>query len=257
MDEKFKKLEWNDEMMGNFWDFESEVHQGQYFTNLAGEFIVQYFEKYLLQAKNVLDWGTGPGFLIKRLLDKNLDVYALDFSQNSISIVNEKYKGEARFKGAFLLEGLKKQNLKFDLIMLVEVIEHLNDQYLEQTFLEIKDFLSDNGICIITTPNDEDLNQSIVLCPHCLQYFHRVQHLRSWSRESLSEYVKKMGFGVVDLFTTSFSAKPIIIKRGWGQRIDEFISHRILKKLRKNRLPEINQTEQFSKLPHLACVMKK
>ena len=112
MDKKYQKLEWTDQMISDFWDFKAEFYQGQYFANMVGEYIIKDLEKYFPNAKNVLDWGSGPGFLIKHLLARKLDVYALDFSPSSISMVNEKYGQDAKFKGAFLPEDLKKQNLK-------------------------------------------------------------------------------------------------------------------------------------------------
>ena len=50
---------------------------------------------------------------------------------------------------------------------------------------------------LITTPNNENLDNETVYCPCCENSFHRWQHVRSWSSDSLSLYLIKHGFKVI------------------------------------------------------------
>ena len=47
---------------------------------------------------------------------------------------------------------------------------------------------------MITTPNEEVLSNNAVFCPECGHEFHRWQHLRSWSADSLASALARHGF---------------------------------------------------------------
>ena len=87
----------------------------------------------------------------------------------------------------------------------------LSDAYLSAYFASFRQLLAPDGIAIITTPNDEDLHASETYCPHCDQVFHRWQHLRSWTAESLAAAVSTNGFAVSQIhfkypFPSSFAS---------------------------------------------------
>ena len=54
--------------------------------------------------------------------------------------------------------------------------------------------LKPGGRLVVTTPNEEDLEQSKVVCPECLARFHKMQHVRSWSARTLTERLEGYGF---------------------------------------------------------------
>jgi 2-polyprenyl-3-methyl-5-hydroxy-6-metoxy-1,4-benzoquinol methylase len=88
---------------------------------------------------------------------------------------------------------------------LIEVIEHLDDHYLDITFKNIQKLLADDGILIITTPNDEDLSKSFILCPETNTLFHRWQHVRTWNIKSLRKYLEESGFRIINIGFTDFN----------------------------------------------------
>jgi 2-polyprenyl-3-methyl-5-hydroxy-6-metoxy-1,4-benzoquinol methylase len=198
-------LEWTDNQIKNFWNYYSNYPE-YYFTYQYGEKIAKKFSKYFKPQSEILDYGCGTGFLTMHLLKQQANVYCTDVSENSVNLVNKKYADHKNFKGALLLNDLIKSEKKFDVLFVVEVIEHLSDQHLEQLLKNIRSLLKANGIAIFTTPNNEKLSNSIVYCPQCEHTFHRWQHVRSWSSETLSSFLTKNGFRVNEVFTLNFAA---------------------------------------------------
>lgn len=213
----YKQINWTEENVAKFWDYTSQFPE-LYFTYRCGGSVVKKFKKYLKKDCNVLDYGCGTGFLIPHLLKFGVNVMGLDFSDKSVESVNKKFSGEPYFKGAFKKEDIFKKRLKFDVIFLLEVVEHLNDEYLEKTFEDIKKLLTENGIAIITTPNDEKLEDNHIFCPQCEHVFHRWQHVRGWDEIKLRDYLEKRGLKIVELFTTNFP------EFSWKNKFD-FVKH--------------------------------
>lgn len=197
-------LEWTDDLTKNFWNYYSNFPE-YYFTYQYGGTIVSEFSKYFKAGSEVLDYGCGTGFLITHLLKYDVDIYGTDVSENSVESVNKKYAANKNFKGASLLDDLIRTKKKFDVLCVVEVIEHLTDHHLDQLLKNIKHLLKPNGIVIFTTPNNEKLSDSIVFCPCCEHTFHRWQHIRSWNSETLTAFLDGKGLHVNTVYTLNFS----------------------------------------------------
>lgn len=232
---RYKQIEWTAENIRRIWDYTSGFPE-LYFTNKFGDIIVDRFKKFIKKGSNILDYGCGTGFLIPHLLKLGANVTGLDFSDESINSVNARFGEAHAFKGAFGIEEVLKSGKKFDVIFLIEVIEHLDDKALNESLANIKKMLSNDGILIVTTPNDETLDESQVFCPNCEHLFHKWQHIRSWNKKTLCSCLERNGFDIVNSFVTDFSAS---LKRNQVR-----LAKLIIKKL-------------FSKkLPHLACVCR-
>jgi 2-polyprenyl-3-methyl-5-hydroxy-6-metoxy-1,4-benzoquinol methylase len=238
--ENYQFIEWTDEKVGRFWDYESQFPQN-YFTFQIGGALVNRFKGYFRGKTNLLDYGSGPGYLIKHLLKSGLKISALEFSEQSLNKLRKQYEDAHDFEGAFSIDEISRNNLQYDVITLIEVIEHLDDNYLNLTFENIKRLLKKDGYLIITTPNDEDLSKSYVYCPESNKVFHRWQHVRSWNKSSLKEFVEKSGFQIVEINDTilSFGKLRHAIK----------IFSMELKSMAPGRKAKV-------KYPHLYCVCK-
>lgn len=245
---RYKKLVWSDAMIRDFWDYEASAHAERYFSYLVGDNVLAVLQSHFPNVKTALDFGCGPGFMMEHLIQKKYTVFGLDFSKKTIDLVNAKFKKKPNFKGAFALEYFQKNKKKFDLITLVEVVEHLNDQYLRDTFQMIHSLLAPGGVCLITTPNDEDLHHSEVFCPQCSHVFHKVQHVRSWSESSLTSYALARGFQVLTSGTVDFSFRPENVKIGRCQKLCNFIHKNIFR-------PKVEIVSK--KQPHLYCIITK
>ncbi len=85
---------------------------------------------------------------------------------------------------------------QFDSITLIETIEHLQDDVLHETMLELVRILKRNGKLFITTPFNEDLDNNLNFCPFCKSEFHHMQHMQSFNVESLTALATKYFFNV-------------------------------------------------------------
>lgn len=230
-----KQMEWTAEKVSRFWDYLSRFPE-HYFTFQFGDILVNRLARYFKDKKTILDYGCGVGYLIPHLLKRGFQVTGLEFSGKSIEIVNDQFGKSPNFKGAFLHDELLNKNEKFDVIFVIEVIEHLDDATLSGIFQNIKKLLAPNGIVIFTTPNNEDLSLSMVFCPDCEVTFHRWQHVRSWTRESLTHHLSQHGFSVLHCGVTDFSAS---VRKNWKTYL-KYLGKRFL------GMPA----------PHLFCVAK-
>jgi 2-polyprenyl-3-methyl-5-hydroxy-6-metoxy-1,4-benzoquinol methylase len=246
----YKDIKWTDEKVKKFWDFESQFPE-KYFTYTHGRNFLDEVDSYITNAKSVLDYGAGIGILISQLLKHDFEVTGTDFSYDSIEIVNNKFKENSNFKGAYYIDEIMTLNKKYDVIFCNEMIEHINDHYLDITFNNFKHLLSDDGVVIITTPNDEKLEDNMIFCANCDSTFHRWQHVKSWDSSSLREVISKYGFKSENIYTTFFN--PIVReeKKSIPGLIADFIRKYIL--FRK----EIKNNISTVKAPHLVAIIKK
>ncbi|MBT4890756.1 MAG: class I SAM-dependent methyltransferase [Rhodospirillales bacterium] len=198
-----EKMEWTSERVARFWDYES-TRPEFYFTNRYGAEITDALKR-LTDKKDILDYGCGAGHLIPHLVKAGFQVTGGDFSPESIKQVNSTYKSLNGFSGAHHVAELIEGNQHFDTIVSVEVIEHLEDDILASTLDAYKKLLRKGGTLIVTTPNNENMDVSTVLCPCCNHTFHRWQHVRSWNAESLGQYFENAGFKAQRVFSTNLS----------------------------------------------------
>jgi SAM-dependent methyltransferase len=141
------------------------------------------FLNNLYNIKSLLDIGTFNGFFVKFLRVKGYNAYGTDFNEDAINIGIKNYD----------LKGILSTNIeefglnKFDCITAFEVIEHLEDP--NQFLLKINTLLEDNGIVIISCPNNKMLwRVQVDYPPH---------HLSRFSPKSLDFILEKNGFKVI------------------------------------------------------------
>jgi len=196
------EIAWTDEKISRLWSFysKSEHFSQSYFSKAYGRKILRAINEPLSAKQDVLDFGCGPGFLWDHMrnLKSNWRYSALDFSEKSISMLKDRISGHPLFADASFVSKLptKFRNESFDIVLLIEVIEHLSDEHLHATILEATRVLRNGGLLVITTPNEEDLARSKVFCPDCGSIFHIWQHIRSWSVSTLSERLGGYGYKI-------------------------------------------------------------
>jgi 2-polyprenyl-3-methyl-5-hydroxy-6-metoxy-1,4-benzoquinol methylase len=203
---KFPEMHWTPEMISRFWDWQSQYPE-VYFTYLFGREIAYALRDHLAGKQRVLDFGCGVGYLLPHLCQYTPKVYGADLSRESVRRTNERLAGTRGFEGAFLLSDLRGHATAFDAILAVEVIEHLYDEELDEALRAIRGMLSPDGIAIFTTPNNENRDASMILCPTTGQVFHRWQHVRSWNADSLGRWLKANQFAVTHMMETNLSLR--------------------------------------------------
>lgn len=202
-------INWTEEKINNLWDYYSVTppYNEIYFSKVFGSKIIESFGESFNKQISVLDFGCGPGYIFDHMKARGVkwQYTGVDSSPESISTLLENNEGHEIFEGCYA-STKDIIDKKFDLIIMIEVIEHLTDDVIESIFEELKPLLKSDGRIVLTTPNNEDLMKSTRYCPNCSTTFHEWQHIRSWNEQSLSNFMNKMGFETIFTEITDFSS---------------------------------------------------
>ena len=128
--------------------------------DLAKKLLAVYGKNNNLSALKVLDIGCGDGYLLSTFLQLGCDVYGTEFDEESITIC--KNKGITMLDGGMLpcVSVDIKDSDKFDLIIMTEVIEHIQNPI--DVISNAYNLMKNNGIMYFTTPNFNSLERRIL-----------------------------------------------------------------------------------------------
>lgn len=115
-----------------------------YFEHIART-LVEYFEVH-----TVSDVGCNTGALVKAFKDLGIETYGVDVSEAAISNAPKELK-EQLYCLDVTRDKLPFEDVKFDLITMSEVVEHLPD--FQWTLSEIRRVSKVNGHIYVTTPS--------------------------------------------------------------------------------------------------------
>ncbi len=214
---------WTREKSARIWSYFSSNNalEDKYFSKQVGDSIIHFVQQHIDLSGNILDFGCGPGFLIEKFLSKNIPCQGLDFSPAAIQVVKTKFDGNENFRGVTLAEKIPTPiaNDEFDSIFFIETVEHLLPDELMETLQEIHRITRTGGYVILTTPNEENLEQQKIICPECGCIFHTFQHVSSWTKAKLSLLMENAGFKEVVCKTTRFRPKSRLnrLKNVWSK----------------------------------------
>jgi SAM-dependent methyltransferase len=208
---------WTPETIDRLWAFyASSGGTGHlYFSARVGSSILRFVRRrILLRGRRILDFGCGPGYLLEELLREGAVCQGLEFSPRSAEAATRRLGAVKDFLGVSLASKLPSglPNGGFDVVFLVEVIEHLADGDLREVFREVRRLLVPGGHIVITCPNAEDLGAALVHCPECGCTFNQWQHVRTVTRDGLRDLGHQAGFEEVVCKTTLFEPPASL---GW------------------------------------------
>jgi 2-polyprenyl-3-methyl-5-hydroxy-6-metoxy-1,4-benzoquinol methylase len=196
-------LKWDNETLSRFWAYHSQFPEN-YFSRQKGRDVVAYVRNKLPSGAVVLDYGCGPGHLLPHLLDAGFVVQGADITRETMGSAVT-LDGREGFLGFARIGDLLREARRFDAVFLLEVVEHLDDHWLETALKQARALLKKNGLLVVTTPNEERLEDSMVFCPVSNVVFHRWPHMRSWSSTTLSDCLSAHGFRDIQIRTRTFS----------------------------------------------------
>jgi SAM-dependent methyltransferase len=215
-----QRLEWTPELVDRFWAGFAQTRLTEYsFSRLGGRSLVLAVEHHLPHDGTILDYGAGDGELVGLLLDRGYKVAAYEPSGKRNERLTDRVSGREGFLG---LVGLQAKE-QFDVVLMVEVIEHILDGELDGALRRLYRFLKKGGTLIVTTPNKEDLELGMAYCPVSDTLFHRWQHVRSFTAESLSALLKRHRFTPIVVHQLEFRPELFVpFDQRWAG--DQFVA---------------------------------
>lgn len=143
-----------------------------------GEHIVRYEAATpLVKDKVVLDIASGSGYGSAFLASSAAKVYGVDVDKDAISYAKKNYGGK---NIEYILgdgTSIPLEDDSVDVVVSFETIEHIEDY--EQFMAEVKRVLKDDGLFILSTPNDVEFPET--------NHF----HIHEFERRELEKLVKK------------------------------------------------------------------
>ncbi len=206
---KYKEeADWTDEVTQRFWD-NMVTEDVLYFTEAVGLGILKLLKQKIELKGKILDYGCGNGTMMDYLSKENPEneIYGLDFSQTSVETSIRKNAGNKNVKKIINFSEMDKnfEDNSFDVVLLIETIEHLRTDLLTNTLSIINRLLKPGGYIVVTTPFNEDLKAHSIYCPFCDAAHHHMQHVQSFTIERLSTILKNHNFIPKDVNNTDFS----------------------------------------------------
>jgi ubiquinone/menaquinone biosynthesis C-methylase UbiE len=146
--------------------------------------------------KKILDVGAGWGDIIPILLRENPDLRytGIDFSSEIISRLEKKYPHLT-----FCHCNLQDITEKYDIIIILQVLEHIIPSNVFSFLKDAYNILNDDGTLIADIPYCENIKNTTYICGKCGSFVNRMGHVRSYSPELLTAELQIAGFSVEEI----------------------------------------------------------
>jgi len=206
-------LDWTPDLITRHWDGLAHTRAFDLgFSRLAGRHLLTLIAPELDRLKaggtgdggRILDFGAGKGDLLALLVEAGHRAAGYEPSAGLRADAPRSLLDHPLFQG-FLPDAAEAEEHGngsgplFDLILLVEVVEHLPAGALPALLARAGRWLAPGGRLVVTTPNAEDLGLQTVFCPSCDALFHRWQHLHSLGAATLRRMMEEAGFATLAL----------------------------------------------------------
>jgi SAM-dependent methyltransferase len=202
------------------WDhFQNDDETDDVFTNAFPRY--EFIAQRIKSGMSVLNIGVGRGGLEAILVKKGCVVSCLDPSESAIDRLRKQYDLGERAQVGFS-QSIPFPDGQFDVVVMSEVLEHLSNDVLNSTLVEVGRVLKLDGHFIGTVPANENLLDNRTVCPHCGESFHRWGHVQSFSPIRLHELLLANNFAVLRNETRAF---PDWRRSGWKNLIVNLIRY--------------------------------
>lgn len=161
---------------------------------------------------SVLDIGVGWGEIIPMILSRGQRKYmGVDFSERIIARIKKKHP-----ECKFLHGSIDSIDDKFDVVLALEVCEHIPSSRIMEFYRQIRRLLNHRGKLVISVPVYENLKASTLKCPQCGHMHNRMGHVRSYTPELICGELELAGFTVESssfIYMNFDNTFPGIVKR--------------------------------------------
>jgi len=151
---------------------------------------LEFLVRRLRPGMRALNIGVGNGALERMALRKGVDIWSLDPSDRAIENLRKELQLDEKAQVGYC-QAMPFPDSHFDVVVMSEVLEHLNREVFEATLIEVTRVLRPGGRLVGTVPAREKLEDAAVVCPCCGIQFHRWGHMQSFSVDTLADALKK------------------------------------------------------------------
>lgn len=152
--------------------------------------------------QTICEVGCGAGEVLRLLqqkLDPNCSFWGYEVAPQAFEMCQERANERLQFQ---LKDFTREQGVYYDLILMMDVIEHLDDY---STFL--RDIKGKSQYKIIQLPLD--LSVRSILFGEVGHYRERFGHLHYFTKEVALQMLDEMGYEVLDYFYTAEPVEPL------------------------------------------------
>ena len=195
---------------GKIWDvLQTETDSAENFPEARQ----RYMAARLKPGQDVLNIGVGSGALERLCLKRGVRMHSLDPSAGAIDRLRRDLDMGNRAQAGFA-QSMPFADASFDVVVMSEVLEHLDDAVLTVSLAEVRRVLRPGGYLLASTPFAETLRDGRTVCPHCGGQFHRMGHVQSFDRERMSHLLTGQGFVEIRVSVSTFIdwKRPGILK---------------------------------------------
>lgn len=134
-------------------DYAKYYHGG----SKTAKWLIGLLEKHTnLEGKKILDWGCGPGRIVRhlpQLTNYRSELFATDYNESSINWCKEYIEG-VTFDHNGIEAKLAYGKNTFDIIYGISIFTHLSEQMHTAWTIELSRVLKEGGILLVTTQGD-------------------------------------------------------------------------------------------------------
>jgi SAM-dependent methyltransferase len=159
--------------------------------------ILRMIERNNLEAKSICEVGCGAGEILRRLqsyMKLETEFYGYEVSPQAFSICKPKAREKLHFK---LKDITQEKSAFFDLILLIDIIEHLEDP-----FLFLRNLKSKSHYKILHIPLDLSV-QSVIRVKPILHLRKSVGHIQYFTKELALKFLQDTGYELLDYCYTA------------------------------------------------------
>ena len=173
--------------------------------------IIKIMDKNRLNPTRICEIGCGSGEILNQLsktLDDGKEYFGYEISPQAFELCRKKSKDNLAY---FFKDLLEENHMQFDVVMALDVIEHVEDYI---GFLKKLKGKGDYKIFHIPL----DLSVQAVLRPsRILKWRRSIGHIHYFTKETAIETLKDAGYEIIDYFYTAVYRQ--LSSRGWKTRL--------------------------------------
>lgn len=147
----------------------------------------------------ILNIGAGNGYFEENGARLGWEMFSLDPDQGAVNLLLK--KGIRAYRGC--MEKMPFEDDSLDFVVASEVLEHLDDQQLDEGLAEVVRVMRKGAWFIGTVPYCENLALNEVVCPMCQEVFHRWGHQRSFDLQTMRTELSRF-FSAIIVKRTAF-----------------------------------------------------